>query len=121
MIRRRSSSSRRTVPTKRSAIAFARGARTGVLMTLMSMAVKTASRPAVNLRSRSRIRNRKRRCADSSHDHGADTGGDGAAACPDRPGGRPPPLLQESKAATSWEQSAEGGDYGAVSTRTSIR
>ena len=30
MIRIRSSSSRRTVPTKRSAIAFARGARTGV-------------------------------------------------------------------------------------------
>ena len=34
MIRMRSSSSRRIDPTKRSAIAFARGARTGVLMIL---------------------------------------------------------------------------------------
>ena len=49
MIRRRSSSSRRIVPTKRSAIAFARGARTGVLMILTSMAVDTASKVAVNL------------------------------------------------------------------------
>jgi hypothetical protein len=38
MIRRRSMGSRRTVPTKRSAIAFARGARTGVLMISTSMA-----------------------------------------------------------------------------------
>ena len=60
MIRSRSSSSRRIVPTKRSAIAFARGARIGVLMILMSMAVKTASKAAVNLLSRSRMRNRKR-------------------------------------------------------------
>jgi hypothetical protein len=37
------------VPTKRSAIAFARGARTGVRAILMSMAVKTASKAAVNL------------------------------------------------------------------------
>jgi hypothetical protein len=35
-------------------------ARTGVLTILMSMAVKTASKAAVNLASRSRIRNRKR-------------------------------------------------------------
>jgi hypothetical protein len=39
----RSRSSRRTLPTKRSAIALARGARTGVLMMRMSVAVKTAS------------------------------------------------------------------------------
>ena len=48
------------LPTKRSAIALARGARTGVLMMRMSMAVKTASNAAVNLASRSRMRNRKR-------------------------------------------------------------
>ena len=47
-------------PTKRSAIALARGARTGVLMMRMSVAVKTASNAAVNLASRSRMRNRKR-------------------------------------------------------------
>jgi hypothetical protein len=35
---------------KRSAIVLARGARTGVLMTWMSMAVKTASKVVVNLR-----------------------------------------------------------------------
>ena len=52
MIRGRSRSSRRIVPTKGSAIAFARGARTGVLMILTSMAVKTASKAAVNLLSR---------------------------------------------------------------------
>jgi hypothetical protein len=51
MIRRRSRSSRRIVPTKRSAIALARGARTGVLMTETSMAVKTASNAVVNLAS----------------------------------------------------------------------
>ena len=39
----------RIVPTKRSAIAFARGARTGVLTMWMSMAVNTASKVAVNL------------------------------------------------------------------------
>ncbi|MDT0353425.1 hypothetical protein [Pseudonocardia charpentierae] len=43
-------SSRRTLPTKRSAVALARGARTGVLMMRMSVAVKTASNAAVNLR-----------------------------------------------------------------------
>ena len=48
------------LPTKRSAIALARGARTGVLMMRTSMAVKTASKAAVNLASRSRMRNRKR-------------------------------------------------------------
>ena len=53
------------LPTKRSAIALARGARTGVLMMRMSMAVKTASNAAVNLASRSRMRNRKRRPASS--------------------------------------------------------
>ena len=43
---------------KRSAIAFARGARTGVRMIRMSAPVKTASKAVVNLLSRSRIRNR---------------------------------------------------------------
>ena len=43
MIRMRSTSSRRMVPTKRSAIALARGARMGDLMTVTLMAVKTAS------------------------------------------------------------------------------
>jgi hypothetical protein len=57
MMRIRSRSSRRTAPTKRSAIALARGARTGVLMMRRSVAVKTASKAAVNLASRSRIRN----------------------------------------------------------------
>jgi len=51
--------------TKRSAIALARGARAGVSMMLTSMAVKTASNVAVNLASRSRIKNRKRRPASS--------------------------------------------------------
>ena len=37
------------VPTKRSAIALARGARTGVLSTVTPMAVKAASNAAVNL------------------------------------------------------------------------
>ena len=44
---------------KRSAIAFARGARTGVLMILTSIVVKRASKAAVNLLSRSWMRNRK--------------------------------------------------------------
>jgi hypothetical protein len=48
------------LPTKRSAIALARGACTGVLMMRMSGVVKTASNAAVNLASRSRIRNRMR-------------------------------------------------------------
>jgi hypothetical protein len=55
-----SRSSRRMLPTKRSAIALARGARAGVLIMRKSMAVKTASNAAVNLASRSRMRNRKR-------------------------------------------------------------
>ena len=41
------------MPTNRSAIALARGARTGVWMMRMSVAVKTASNAAVNLASRS--------------------------------------------------------------------
>ena len=36
------------LPTKRSAIALARGARTGVLMMRTSMAVKTASNAAMS-------------------------------------------------------------------------
>jgi hypothetical protein len=40
-------------PTKRSAIALARGARTGDLMTRTLAAVNTASNAAVNLASRS--------------------------------------------------------------------
>jgi len=60
MIRRWSRHSRRRVPMKRSAIAFARGARTGVLMMRMSAPVNTASNAVVNLRSRSRIKNRNR-------------------------------------------------------------
>jgi hypothetical protein len=50
--------SRRRVPMKRSAIAFARGARTGVRMMRRSAPVNTASKAAVNLLSRSRIKNR---------------------------------------------------------------
>ena len=45
---------------KRSAIAFARDARTGVRMIRISAPVKTASKAAANLLSRSRIRNRNR-------------------------------------------------------------
>jgi hypothetical protein len=41
---------------KRSAIAFARGARTGVRMIRMSALANTASNSVVNLRSRSRSR-----------------------------------------------------------------
>jgi hypothetical protein len=44
------------VPTKRSAIAFAFGARTGVLTISMPSLAKTASKLRVNLTSRSRIR-----------------------------------------------------------------
>src|ERR687889_696821 len=51
--------------TKRSAIALARGARTGVLMMRMSVAVQTASNAVLNLASRSRMRNRNRRPASS--------------------------------------------------------
>jgi hypothetical protein len=49
----RSSSSRRTVPIHRSAIAFARGARTGVRRTRMASLANTASKTPVNLLSRS--------------------------------------------------------------------
>jgi hypothetical protein len=45
---------------KRSAIAFARGARIGVRMIRMSAPAKTASNAAVNVLSRSRIKNRNR-------------------------------------------------------------
>jgi hypothetical protein len=65
VIKRRSSSSRRTVPTKRWQIAFPRSASGGVLTIWMLMAANTASKAAVNLLSRSRIRNRKRRWASS--------------------------------------------------------
>jgi hypothetical protein len=54
----RSSTSRRTVPTHRSAEAFARGARTGVRSTSIASPAKTASNAAVNFISRSRIKNR---------------------------------------------------------------
>jgi hypothetical protein len=53
------------VPTKRSAMALARGARTGDLTTVTSIALKTASKDGVNLASRSRMRNRNRRPASS--------------------------------------------------------
>jgi IstB-like ATP binding protein len=57
VIRRWSRHSRRSVPMNRSAIAFARGARTGVRMIRISAPAKTASNAAVNLLSRSRIKN----------------------------------------------------------------
>jgi hypothetical protein len=53
-----SSSSRRTVPTQRSAEAFARGARTGVASTPIPSAATAASNAAVNLVSRSQTTNR---------------------------------------------------------------
>ena len=46
------------LPTKRSAMALTRGARTGILMILTLMAVKAVSKAAVNLALRSRIKNR---------------------------------------------------------------
>ena len=49
--------SRRTVPTNRSANAFARGDRTGVLMTLIPSVRSTSSKLFVNLASLSRMRN----------------------------------------------------------------
>ena len=55
------------MPTKRSAIAFARGALTDVLMILMSVAVNMVSKVAMNLASRSRIRNLKRPLASSRY------------------------------------------------------
>ena len=51
----RSRHSRRTVPTNRSAMALARGARTGVRMIRMPSDRKTSSKLAVNLASRSRM------------------------------------------------------------------
>ncbi|TQM11085.1 hypothetical protein FB558_3628 [Pseudonocardia kunmingensis] len=47
------------LPANRSAIAFGRGARTGVLITWIPGPVKMASSVAVNVASRSRMRNRK--------------------------------------------------------------
>jgi hypothetical protein len=56
-IRIRSRHSRRTLPTQRSACAFARGAAIGARMTLIPSERKISSKPAVNLLSRSRISN----------------------------------------------------------------
>ena len=50
----------RIEPTKRFAVALARGARPGVRMILTSISASTASNEAVNFASRSRITNRKR-------------------------------------------------------------
>jgi hypothetical protein len=49
----------RRVPTARSQIAFARGARTGLRVTSMPSDRNTSSKALVNLVSRSRMRNRK--------------------------------------------------------------
>ena len=49
--------SRRTVPIHRSAIACARGALTSVVMIRNPTEVRTASKAAVNVVSRSRIKN----------------------------------------------------------------
>jgi hypothetical protein len=57
----RSRHSRRRVPMKRSAIAFACGARTGRWMIRMSAPVNTALKTAVNVLSRSRINETGRR------------------------------------------------------------
>jgi hypothetical protein len=54
----RSRHSRRTVPIHRSTKAFARGARTGVRIVRMPSERNTSSNPAVNLLSRSWIKNR---------------------------------------------------------------
>jgi hypothetical protein len=56
MIRIRSRHSRRTLPTQRSACAFARGAAIGARITLIPSELKTSSKVAVNLLSRSRIK-----------------------------------------------------------------
>ena len=53
----RSRHSRRNVAMTRSRTKFARGARIGVLITLVSSAAKTASKEEVNFVSRSRMRN----------------------------------------------------------------
>src|SRR5436190_17449900 len=57
--------SRRTVPTQRSATAFARGARTGLRTTRAPAARNTVSNEAGNLASRSRSRRVGRRFASS--------------------------------------------------------
>jgi hypothetical protein len=54
----RSVHSRRTLPTRRSAYAFARGAFGGVLVTLMPAPMNTTSKAAVDSVSRSRGRSR---------------------------------------------------------------
>ncbi|HEY2270289.1 MAG TPA: hypothetical protein VGI96_47265 [Streptosporangiaceae bacterium] len=59
MISIRSGRARRAPAIWRSAIAFARGARTGVLMIRIPAAVSTAPNAAVNVASRSRMRNLK--------------------------------------------------------------
>jgi hypothetical protein len=56
----RSRRSERPLAMQRSAIAFARGDRTGVLITRVPLPEKTSSNTAVNLLSRSRIRNLNR-------------------------------------------------------------
>jgi hypothetical protein len=56
-IRMWSRHSRRSVPANRSADEFARGDRTGVLITRVPSSAKTPSDAAVNLLSRSRIKN----------------------------------------------------------------
>src|SRR5437762_13621258 len=58
-ISRWSRHSRRSVPTYRSAKEFARGDRTGVLMIRVPLLANISSNAAVNLLSRSRIRNLK--------------------------------------------------------------
>jgi hypothetical protein len=62
------------VPTKRSAIAFARGARTGVLTILMSTAVKTALKLAVNLLSAGPAQLRGQQLAQRAEDRPVDPG-----------------------------------------------
>jgi len=59
MISIRSRHSQRALAIQRSAIAFAWGARTGVLIIRAPAAASTTSNAAVNLASRSRIRNLK--------------------------------------------------------------
>ena len=54
-MRTRSRHSRRIVPTKRSAMALARGALAGVGMIFIPSDRKTSSKPVVNFVSRSRI------------------------------------------------------------------
>jgi hypothetical protein len=60
----------------RSAMAFARGAQIGVRRTRTSTPVKTASNAAVNLLSRSRIKNRNRSAVAELHEQVAGLLGD---------------------------------------------